>query len=47
MSCDGNVFKLIQTACMHAYMHTLTTISTQESSQAVMDPSEYQSPYTA
>ena len=32
---------------MYARMHTLSTTSTHKSSQAVMDPSEYQSSYTA
>ena len=33
MSCDGNVLKLSKAACMYALVHTLSTISTQESSQ--------------
>ena len=37
----------IKSNCMYTRMHTLSTISTQESSQAVMDPSKYQIPYTA
>ena len=43
--CHENVLKLSQTACMHAYTHTLSTTSTHKSSQAVMEPSKYQSPY--
>ena len=30
-----------------ARVHTLSTTSTHKSSQTVMDPSKYQSPYTA
>ena len=32
---------------MYARVHTLSTTSTHKSSRAVMDPSKYQSPYTA
>ena len=42
---EGNVLNLVN--CMYARVHKLSTTSTHKGSQTVVDPSTYQSPYTA
>ena len=46
ISCDGNVRQLSQTACMHACTHCLPFIR-RRVLRLIMDPSKYQSAYTA
>ena len=46
ISSDGNALKLSKTACMHVCTHCLPFLR-RRVLRLIMDPSEYQSPYTA